>query len=111
MRISDWSSDVCSSDLPFFADIARDGIALYEAPGQALAVPRQLDAQERHAEALRHRDHWFPLAAHALKLARDSIADGVPRDAAFMPHQAGGRVYNAVQIGRASWRERVCQYV
>src|SRR3546814_988249 len=96
MRISDWSSDVCSSDLvndqlargrPFFADIARDGIALYEAPGQGLAMPRQLDAQERHAEALRHRDHWFPLAAHALKLAQDSIADGVPRDAAFMLHQ------------------------
>src|SRR3546814_3738956 len=102
MRISDWSSDGCSSDLltvtrhlstpvnfivhslmdvndqlargrPFFADIARDGIALYEAPGQGLAMPRQLDAQERHAEALRHRDHWFPLAAHALTLAQDRI--------------------------------------
>ncbi len=82
----------------FFADIARDGIALYEAPGQALAVPRQLDAQERHAEALRHRDHWFPLAAHALKLAQDSIADGVPRDAAFMLHQALERAYNAVLL-------------
>src|SRR3546814_1269266 len=61
-------------------------------------MPRQLDAQERHAEALRHRDHWFPLAAHALKLAQDSIADGVPRDAAFMLHQAVERAYNAVLL-------------
>ncbi len=91
-------NDQLARGRPFFADIARDGIALYEAPGQALAVPRQLDAQERHAEALRHRDHWFPLAAHALKLARDSIADGVPRDAAFMLHQAVERVYNAVLL-------------
>src|SRR3546814_7664592 len=152
MRISDWSSDGCSSDLltvtrhlstpvnfivhslmdvndqlargrPFFADIARDGIALYEAPGQGLAMPRQLDAQERHAEALRHRDHWFPLAAHALKLAQDSIADGVPRDAAFMLHQAVARAYNSVlpvltlyapkshrQIGRATGRGKGGQY-
>src|SRR3546814_9430065 len=61
-------------------------------------MPRQLDAQERHAEALRHRDHWFPRAAHALKLAQDSIADGVPRDAAFMLHQAVERAYNAVLL-------------
>src|SRR3546814_16612949 len=70
-------NDQLARGRPFFADIARDGIALYEAPGQALAVPRQPDAQERHAEALRHRDHWFPLAAHAPKPARDSIAHGV----------------------------------
>src|SRR3546814_9935559 len=95
-------NDQLARGRPFFADIARDGIALYEAPGQGLAMPRQLDAQERHAEALRHRAHWFPLAAHALKLHQARIADGVPRDAAFMLHQA---------IGRASWRERVCQYV
>src|SRR3546814_1813230 len=65
---------------------------------RSLAMPRQLDAQEHHAEALRHRDHWFPLAAHALKLAQDSIADGVPRDAAFMLHQAVERAYNAVLL-------------
>ena len=91
-------NDQLARGRPFFADIARDGIALYEAPGQGLAVPRQLDAQERHAEALRHRDHWFPLAAHALKLAQDSIADGVPRDAAFMLHQAVERAYHGLLL-------------
>src|SRR3546814_7437089 len=102
-------NDQLARGRPFFADIARDGIALYEAPGQGLAMPRRLDAQERHAEALRHRDHWFPLAAHALKLAQDSIADGVPPDAAFMLHQALERAYN--EIGRAEGRESGWYYV
>src|SRR3546814_8646222 len=58
------------------------------------------DGGSADREALRRRDHLFPLAAHALKLARDSIADGVPRDAAFMIHQAVERVYNAVLLVR-----------
>src|SRR3546814_14354314 len=89
-------NDQLARGRPFFADIARDGIALYEAPGQGLAMPRQLDAQERHAEALRHRDHWFPPAPPALKLPPDSIPDGVPHDAAFLPHPAVPRAYQAV---------------
>ena len=44
------------------------------------------------------KDASHPLAAHALKLAQDSIADGVPRDAAFMLHQAVERAYNAVLL-------------
>src|SRR3546814_11169371 len=90
-------NDQLARGRPFFADIARDGIALYEAPGQGLAMPRQLDAQERHAEALRHRDHWFPLSPHALKPAQDSTADGVPRDAAFMLRSEERRVGKGVR--------------
>src|SRR3546814_5615786 len=59
MRISDWSSDVCSSDL-------RDRLRHVRGTGRRAGCPRQ------HAES-----------------ARD-----VPRE-----------------IGRASCRERVCQYV
>src|SRR3546814_1031314 len=71
MRISDWSSDVCSSDL-------------------LAGALQHLAAVHRHTEsALQPRD-LAPqaVAAHAgiLQLARQ-------------------------QIGRASCRERVCQYV
>ncbi|MDD3674786.1 MAG: HEPN domain-containing protein [Novosphingobium sp.] len=83
---------------PFFADIAREGIALYEAPGYPLPAPRALTADAIRKEARRHFDHWFPLAAHALKLAQDSITDGVPRDAAFLLHQATERLYNGVLL-------------
>src|SRR3546814_3403165 len=68
-RISDWSSDVCSSDLPAVA--------------QHLAVERVIAEIARHHRRATHAD----LAAPA------------------------GRQRVAVQIARASCRERVCQYV
>src|SRR3546814_9758554 len=65
VRISDWSSDVCSSDLPSSHDELPE---LYRA-SQALALP------DPFPEPLNHFSSPF------------------------------------VQIGRASCRERVCQYV
>lgn len=83
---------------PFFVDIARDGIMLYEAPGFPLASPQPLPPEEALNLARRYFDHWFPLGRHALKLAQDSIADGVPRDAAFMLHQATEHLYHCVLL-------------
>src|SRR3546814_13694107 len=37
MRISDWSSDVCSSDLPITADLV--GVSLSTAAGKACYIP------------------------------------------------------------------------
>ena len=91
-------NDQLARGRPFFADIARDGIALYEAPGQRLAVPRQLDAQERHAEARAHYDKWLPDAAYCLTLAEYAIRDGETNHAAFMLHQAVERAYNGVLL-------------
>lgn len=79
---------------PFFVDIARDGIVLYEVEGFPLASPKPLSEEERRAEAERHFEQWLPLARHALKLACDSITDQVPRDAAFLLHQATERLYH-----------------
>src|SRR3546814_1219147 len=84
MRISDWSSDVCSSDLA-------------ERPG-------------RHAHAERGNDRLGrccaqPLAP-TLRVVADPatfcVANGVPGG----PQAVAGR-----KIGRAACRERVCQYV
>lgn len=83
---------------PFFVDIARDGILLYDVPGHPLASPKTLAPDEARAEALRHFEHWFPLARHALKLSADSVSDGVLRDAAFMLHQATERLYHCVLL-------------
>src|SRR3546814_8896408 len=85
LRISDWSSDVCSSDLP--------------------ALPAALD---------------LPLDEVVLVLAGDARALQRLRRAIFVAqrHQAGhfgfgDRDFLApeIEIGRASCRERVCQYV
>src|SRR3546814_9679049 len=78
MRISDWSSDVCSSDLPL---------------RQRLADPPwhnrwQATRPITLAMLLEHSAGWFDMGR-----AEFDSADPTP------------------QIGRASCRERVCQYV
>src|SRR3546814_3387980 len=78
MRISDWSSDVCSSDLGE-ADLARQGEARIE------RLPRPLLEQQR--------------ARHALQ------------EGGAVRRRADSRRLPCGQIGRASCRERVCQYV
>src|SRR3546814_4779231 len=82
MRISDWSSDVCSSDLARSSDGA---------------------------------DFWtcrpipFFHAAHAWGGRRfDLVPENRHRGPRSRSH---GRAGAGIQIGRASCRERVCQYV
>ncbi len=82
----------------FFSDITREGIALYELPGHTLADPKPLTQAEAREIAKKQFDYWFPFAQHAHKLSQDSIVDGVPRDAAFMLHQATERLYNCVLL-------------
>ncbi|OWV96148.1 HEPN domain-containing protein [Rhizobium sp. R693] len=91
-------NDKLSRGLPFFMDIARDGIMLYEAPGHPLAAPKPLTPEAARAEAQRHFDQWFPLAIHASQLAQVSIGNGVLRDAAFMLHQATERAYHCALL-------------
>src|SRR3546814_11191083 len=79
MRISDWSSDVCSSDLQPMAE--ADGLEQ-----RARLRPRLVDA----GAVEQHRQH------HVLQRG-----------------ELGQQVVELVdeQIGRASCRERGCQYV
>src|SRR3546814_5258065 len=77
LRISDWSSDVCSSDLLELPDL--DGLEV--------------------CRAIRSMSH-VPVI---IVTARESELDCV------LSLQAGADDY--VEIGRASYRERVCQYV
>src|SRR3546814_4345323 len=80
MRISDWSSDVCSSDL------GRQHIN---------PSPRDRPTRLRQRDA-RHRTHEL----HRSIGARKGILRGNRRRRSPPP-----------EIGRASCRERVCQYV
>lgn len=83
---------------PFFTDIARDGIMLYEPPGYPLARPKALAPEETRAEAKRHFDHWFPSSERFLKLAEVAIADRFQSEAAFLLHQAAERFYHCVLL-------------
>ena len=91
-------NDQLAKGRPFFSDIARDGIMLYEAPGHPLIKPKPLTPAEIRTEAQGYYDQWFPLLVHAVRLAETSLADGVERDAAFMLHQAAERAYHCVLL-------------
>src|SRR3546814_17032780 len=117
MRISDWSSDVCSSDL------------------KAL-----LQSSEKYADASRHfAAHGIKVEGLGLDLAammgrKDKVVKDLTGGIEFLfkknkidyvkgwgaipaagkvtvKLEAGGKHVARGQIGRASGRERVCQYV
>src|SRR3546814_9453674 len=80
MRISDWSSDVCSSDLDENLHVGEQYLAALEMVEQA---------------ARRRDQHVDPAIEPLLLLGKGDAAD----------QERHG------EIGRASCRERVCQYV
>src|SRR3546814_2843340 len=98
MRISDWSSDVCSSDLPHRAaqrllDVIGNALQLGATAGQHDLPPdRAVEAQRLERLLDLAGQHFEPLTDD-----RDQLRARNPRSLA--------------QIGRASCRERVCQYV
>src|SRR3546814_7846345 len=90
MRISDWSSDVCSSDLPSILTIPYAAITAFVDPSVDFGLQFQVaddgEAPEPHDEA--HND-------------RPEVTS-----------EDGSNVVTAdFEIGRASCRDRVCQYV
>src|SRR3546814_9296570 len=82
MRISDWSSDVCSSDL-----------RLCSALKQRLEAPPPLLTESRSPAKTRRGSEKRVLVVRCGHCLRASV---------LTPH---------AEIGRASCRERVCQYV
>src|SRR3546814_19018763 len=86
MRISDWSSDVCSSDLPTLADIVQE--AAQTSPCQESShAQSDLGSRQRPPEGL----------------------SPTPRGGPACGRQAPRR--RGRKIGRASCRERGSQYV
>src|SRR3546814_20539430 len=104
MRISDWSSDVCSSDLRGGFGDPRSATAQAELNRQLTQVTRTRDAS---LESLKKKS-----GASAETLRRREIRDDISYSEE--ERRARHRLLDAMQkteIGRASCRERVCQYV
>jgi len=83
---------------PFFVDIARDGIALYQMEGVELEQPHHLSRAKRQLEARRYFDHWFPSAAGFQRNAGYALRDRDLNLAAFLLHQATERYYHCVLL-------------
>src|SRR3546814_6561884 len=87
MRISDWSSDVCSSDLSPFDYAAQARIF----------VVRDVKANDVDQVAAAYREFFLAAGGGGLGL--------------FTAIHRLRAVHERMKIGRAPCRERVCQYV
>src|SRR3546814_14874538 len=107
MRISDWSSDVCSSDL-------------FVAPSEVQGVAERFGAASFDIEVegivWSHRDELctfdvmvdaFGLGGHEPLKRLAPIVRGADTGRPDLVPEAAG----LLEIGRASCRERVCKYV
>jgi len=91
-------NDQLSRGRPFFVDIARDGVTLYEEPGHPLAQPKPLTAEEERAEAKAYFDQWFDGAARMLQLSQEGLKNRFFNEAAFLLHQATERLYHCALL-------------
>ncbi|WP_068083792.1 HEPN domain-containing protein [Novosphingobium rosa] len=83
---------------PFFVDIVRDGIALYDEEGFCFAQPCHLPPEEAKVEAQKHFDEWFPSAAGFLDTAVYAASKGRSKEAAFQLHQSVERFYHCTLL-------------
>src|SRR3546814_11622881 len=106
MRISDWSSDVCSSDLQLrkswaYPQAGTSIVMPYDFGASRARLPHHL-RQDQMCVDIDFLDHQF--CAYGKRICSESRDEGSlllfeilhPKDE---------------KIGRASCRERVCQYV
>src|SRR3546814_18578262 len=106
MRISDWSSDVCSSDL----DIARRGEGIFEADVLRIGAPRILGPiGARFDRAV--VDPVIGLPAVFERRELDEELEGRAGLAPRLRRAVAGRGGIILEIGSAACRERGCMYV
>src|SRR3546814_20237575 len=106
MRISDWSSDVCSSDL---ASIWRIAAATAGQPKRGCADVQPLDSDDaiRVIAGVRRDEDIAPQEiAHAIV---EEPRRARPHPSLERESSIGRRIQ--IKIGSAACRERVCQYV
>jgi predicted nucleotidyltransferase/HEPN domain-containing protein len=83
---------------PFFADIVRDGIALYEARDHPFEHIEPLSAKVALAEARGFHGQWVGSVPGYLRNAGYAVNDGDLKLAAFLLHQAAERLYHGVLL-------------
>ena len=91
-------NDKMASGLPFFVDIARDGLMLYEATGYPLAESGPLTPEDRHAAAQGYFDQWFSNAEKFEKGANFYLGENDLKHSAFLAHQTVESLYHCVLL-------------
>jgi len=87
---------------PFFIDIVRQGIALYEAENFGFTTPQTLPPEQARAEAQGYFEEWFKAAQTSYRTFQLQRAEGDDerwrKDAAFTLHQAVERLYHCTML-------------
>src|SRR3546814_20784207 len=117
MRISDWSSDVCSSDLRAADGLSTSAEVGHDSPrgdsgadrvgGKRLAIWRN-DAGPCLETAVGEQNIGGDDDRRGTRAFRDPVIGGIE---AGPHHDPRDKRMDRYEIGRASCRERVCQYV
>src|SRR3546814_11904131 len=102
MRISDWSSDVCSSDLRAHAPPFGRFAAI------VVSSEKPEDAQETARLIGKAAPKMEGMSVYGPAPAPLAVLRGRHRHRLLI-HARRARDVQDVKIGRASWRERVCQ--
>src|SRR3546814_16668468 len=120
MRISDWSSDVCSSDLEDRVRVLDQGVPVLRLYINA-CVGGRIKLASAHGNDLFFQPYFHAVEGHCARMGifdvqlrtigkLPNMADHL-RDRLFGPCNSSVDTLPCEQIGRASCRERVCQYV
>jgi hypothetical protein len=94
-------NDKLARGRPFFSDIARDGIMLFEAEGHPLAKAKPLTPGEIKAEANGYYEQYFKSAEAFAASAVFLIGRGNLKEAAFNLHQTTERLYHSLLLSLA----------
>src|SRR3546814_15015133 len=112
MRISDWSSDVCSSDLGTAkkVQIEKENTTVIDGAGKKEGITSRIKEIKAQVEAATSDYDKEKLQERLAKLSGGVAVIKVGAATEVEMKEKKARVEDA-QIGRASGRERVCQYV
>lgn len=82
----------------FFMEVAKDGIAIYEADDRELTSPKPKTPELALATAKEYFEDYYPGAIVWLNTSRDLARQKRPKEAAFLLHQAAERLYNCLLL-------------
>ncbi len=91
-------NDQLAKGRPFFSDIARDGIMLFEAEGHPLAKAKPLSPAEIKAEAKGYYEQWMKREAEFFAASQFSLSRGDKNTAVFLLHQTTEALYHCVLL-------------
>ncbi|WP_395396473.1 HEPN domain-containing protein (plasmid) [Novosphingobium sp. BL-8A] len=83
---------------PFFVDVVREGVVLYELEAQQFELPKPLDTGLAHIEAENHFNQWFESASRFLAFGKMGVQQGWNNQSAFLLHQATENFYHTVLL-------------